>query len=506
MNGWAKIITAARQPADEFQLALRNPRQHQVQLLHSIVGRNRNTAFGRTHNFSGIGSLADFHGAVPIQTYEDVRGLIARSADNEPQLLTTDPIVVFEETGGTASGRKLIPHTAASLASFRSAILPWLLDLTQRRPGVMKGKSYVAISPATRRPATTRGGYSIGLASDAAYLGEDLGEAFASILAVPPDVAQLENVDVWRLATLVHLIECEDLSFVSIWSPTFFLDLIAAVPALASQIFPCLTQTARNRFDRALEGTTIQTAILWPKLDTISCWCDGSSRVFADRLAALCPHAVLEAKGLLATEAAITIPRGGNIGCVPALTSTVIEFIDRNGASHLADELNTGASYRVVITTTGGLYRYDIGDQVRCIAYDGTTPRLLFEGRASLTSDLVGEKLDEAFVAAALSCVSCPAVLVPECLPKPHYQVWLDGSGHCDGTLQTYANLIEKRLRANPQYAYARDLGQLGPLVFVEVPGLVATRNACHTQAGGRLADGKHTALMLPRDASREAT
>lgn len=72
-----------------------------------------------------------------------------------------------------------------------------------------------------------------------------------------------------------------------------------------------------------------------------------------------------------------------------------------------------------MITTAGGLYRYDLGDQIRCIGHQGATPRLVFEGRAGLVSDLVGEKLNEAFVAGVIARLPVAATLVPIAEPKP---------------------------------------------------------------------------------------
>ena len=351
----------------------------------------------------------------------------------------------------------------------------------------------MSISPATRQPRVTTGGVPIGLASEAAYLGDDLVGAFLSILAVPPEIAAISDVGAWRLATLTTLIECDDLRFVSVWSPTFFLDLIEAIPANEAALLSKLSRAARTRLAAFLQDGGKDTSSLWPRLDTISCWNDGSSALFAARLAALCPQAQMEPKGLFATEAAITLPWGGKAGCVPALTSTFTEFIDDNGEARLAHEFHEGVQYRVVVTTPGGLYRYDMGDRVRCIGQEGEVARLVFEGRAGLTSDMVGEKLDEAFVARALSCLQCLAALSPKSSPRPHYELWLDAT--IDDP--AFAMQVEAALCQNPQYAYARKIGQLGQLVSLLKPGFVATRHLAKVSAGKRLGDMKHTSLML---------
>lgn len=489
MNGWGALLAAAAAPAAALAAALAAPEEAQRALLLEIVGRNAGTEFGRHHGFAALRSVQDFRAAVPIRDYQAIRPWIERMAAGEPNVLVADPPVAFEETGGTVSGGKLIPYTAAGLQGFRAAVLPWLADLARRRPGITAGRAYVAISPVTRRPRRTLGGLPIGLESEAAYLGADLAEALQGLLAVPPEVAAIAAVDDWRLATLAHLVERDDLSFVSIWSPTFLLDLLDALPGLAEAVSSRLGGEARRRLAAAMRGPALDTTVLWPRLDTVSCWADGGSTVFARRLAAMLPHAWLEPKGLLATEAAVTLPWGGGGGAIPALTSTLVEFIDDAGQSWLGHDLHQGLAYRVVITTAGGLYRYDLGDRLRCVGHAGRVARLVFEGRAALVSDMVGEKLDEAFVAQVLAGLPVAAALVPVPHPRPHYELWLDGPA---GDLRPR---VEAGLRANPHYAYARDLGQLGPLAAVVEPGFVARRAADQARAGLRLGDRKHCTL-----------
>jgi hypothetical protein len=494
VTGWELLVEAASAPNAALAAALRDPEAQQHAFVLDIVRANAETEFGRAHDFGRVRSLADFRTAVPIRSHDAFRPFIERIADGCPGVLTCAPVIAFEETGGTSSGRKLIPYTAESLAGFRAAVLPWLADLTCRRPGMTAGPAYVSTSPATRPARNMPGGIPIGLPSEAAYLGADLVPAFLSLFAVPPDVATIPNIDAWRIATLRHLVECEDLSFVSVWSPTFFLELIDALPHARDALSRIVGAPARLRLAEAIRGGRVDTRILWPKLDTISCWADGGSSGFAARLAALCPQAIIEPKGLLATEAAITLPWGSGPGAVPALTSVFVEFVDAAGVPLLAHELAVNADYRVAVTTAGGLYRYDMGDLVRCVGRAGKVPRLSFVGRTALVSDMVGEKLEEAFVARIFADLGLVAALVPRSGLVPHYELWLDDAPRQPNGA---ASAVEARLRADPQYAYARDLRQLGPLAILDKPGFSARRNEVRAAAGARLGDLKHTAILL---------
>jgi hypothetical protein len=114
-----------------------------------------------------------------------------------------------------------------------------------------------------------------------------------------------------------------------------------------------------------------------------------------------------------------------------------------------------------------------------------------------VVSDLVGEKLSDSFVAQALADLPAGASLVPKASPKPHYELWLDTPSPAPEHL---AADVDARLGANPQYAYARRLGQLRELEIVCAPGFAQYRARLLAAQGGRLGDAKSCALILDRD------
>jgi hypothetical protein len=457
MIGWQQIAHAAEGEHIQFTKALKTPAAAQSHFLRNLLKTNADTEFGRAHGFHALSSPQDFQKAVPVTDHVGIEPLLRRALSGEINVITHAPVIACEETGGTSGGAKLIPYTQDSLRAFRSAILPSLFNLTQRRPGIATGLIYAAISPAARQPRNTAGGIPVGLPNDAAYLGHDLLQAFASLLAVSPGVAGLADVQEWRQATRQQLTQSDVLSFVSVWSPTFWMEL-----------------TRDLEVDR-----------LWPKLDTISCWTHGASAPFARDLKVLFPKVHLEPKGLLSTESPVTIAYGDEDGCLPALNSVFLEFMDESGRCFLVSELTAGQFYQVIITTPGGLYRYNTGDVVRCLVVNAGVPRLVFVGRAGNVSDMVGEKLDETFVINVLETLSVPARLVANATPRPHYELWLQSP------LQNAVELIEKRLCQNPQYEYARRMGQLAELVAIVRPDFWT-----NFETGGRLGVLKPSVLQ----------
>jgi len=76
----------------------------------------------------------------------------------------------------------------------------------------------------------------------------------------------------------------------------------------------------------------------------------------------------------------------------------------------------------------------------------------------------------------------------------PFYELLIDAEAGRD--LAPQAALIEERLRLNPQYAYARALGQLGPVAPRAVEHLLDRYTRLQARRGCRLADIKPPVLL----------
>jgi hypothetical protein len=182
---------------------------------------------------------------------------------------------------------------------------------------------------------------------------------------------------------------------------------------------------------------------------------------------------------------------------VLAVDSGFFEFLNAAGQCYFADELVCGSKYEVITTTSGGLYRYRTGDCVRYESDANGLPVLRFLGRSGLVSDLVGEKLTEEFVAACLDDIVGFHLLIPCIKTKPHYVLVLDIDAKHAENLQT---TIEAKLANNPQYAYARRIGQLDKLTVCLVHHPLAAYTQRVMQNGARLGDIKLPALRPETD------
>lgn len=422
--------------------------------LTRMLARNAGCAYLERHGSPR--TEEKFREQVPVICYEQIEPFLKLIEDGQSSVLFDGSPVAFERTGGSSGGRKLIPYSMAGLDDFRYNLIPWLSHIVRRHR--LAGSAYFAISPVARKPESF-GGFPVGL-PDGAYLGEEAGALLQQRTAVPFEVGQIEDIDQWRELTLDHLKRAGDLEMISVWSPTFLL--------------------------RLCDGIS-DTRQYWPRLKVISCWASGPAGPYIDELSRLFPQATIEPKGLLSTEAVVTAPdESGRPRLVP---HGYFEFRQDEVCLH-SSELVSGGEYEVVLTTASGLYRYATGDRVRCQETDTAGhPVLEFIGRDSLSCDLVGEKLTESFVGQCLGEIDGFATLVPD-VRNPGYVLI------CERAFSTqWLAAFENRLSHNPQYDYARKLGQLQPLrqlacrrPFDVVERIIKGR-------GVRLGDIKPTAL-----------
>lgn len=461
--------------------------------LKSCLERNADSVYGKKYRFSEIKTPRQYQEQVPLVTYDDLKPYMERLVQGERDLLFKGFPVAFEMTGGSSSGAKLIPYSRESLLDFRAALLPWLGELI-RREGLGEGSVYMAISPALRGKSEAIAGVPLGL-SDGAYLGDGIAELFSEISAVPFSVSLEPSYEAWQMVTLKALLSAADLEFIFVWSPTFFLHLLDGLQERFEPLHDGLREDgeALSRLEAYARSGFSRAEVLWPRLKLVSCWRDASSAPYAKQLERRLGSVKLQGNGLLLTEGVVTVPSGDDAKRL-AVRSGFFEFIDEKGRALRMQELVQGESYEIVMTTSGGLYRYRAGDMVCCEGVREGIPCLRFIGRGGRVSDLVGEKLTEAFVGSCMREANCAGMLAAN--PRERgYLLLTDESGGmpCDADAPLR---LEACLCANPQYAYARKMGQLKALESREFPRLTARYCQRRVADGRRLGDIKIPALI----------
>jgi hypothetical protein len=479
-----------------FRRALLDPQTTQVNILKKIVKRHADTEFGRAHDFSAIRNVRDFQERVSVETYDDLEPFIERVRAGETNVLTSEQVRLFERTSGSSSAAKYIPYTDSLRREFQQAVRAWIFDLYRRDPKLLHGRSYWLITPLSREKEITSGGIPVGFENDADYLGTPERKIAETLFAVPGELAQVPDIESSLYLTLRLLLQVDDLTLISVWNPSYLSILMQRFDLWAERLLedlrqgtatlpnalnlpPSLTKRLRAHPKRAgILKRVLKNAghprpqDLWPRLRLISCWTSGAARQSLEEIKRLFPGVHIQGKGLLATEGVATIPWTAAGGCLPALTSHFYEFLSDEGEAKLVHELEANAEYSLLLTTSGGFYRYRLGDRVRVSQFHGRVPILEFVGRDDGVCDLRGEKLSPAFVQACLNEVLSEAgvtvrfaMLAPRNHAVPGYVLYIESSTNPEQV----GPALECKLRANPHYDYCRRIGQLEPLEIYRI-------------------------------------
>jgi len=499
----------------QFRRALQQPEIAQHKLLQTYLDQNVQTAFGQAHDFNSIRSYKNFTKRVPLMDYEDLEPWVERIRRGESNVLTREPVTRLVPTSGSTGPRKLIPFTAGLQREFNVAIGPWLIDLLRQSPGIGRGPAYWSVTPVLGSAGPEDSAVPIGFDADTAYLGGTRQRLANNVMAVPDELRLVKDMEVFRYVTLLCLLRQRELRLISVWHPSFLTLLLDALytnwqelltdirsgqckhaDKLPPVVFTALKlHPLPQRADELRCANLQKPETLWPRLKLISCWGDGSAGFAAASLKKLFPNVMLQPKGLLATEAFVTIPFAGLQPV--AVQSHFFEFVDDSGAVHRVHELRSGETYEVVVTTAGGLWRYRLRDSVRVTGFIGQTPALQFLGRNGNVSDLFGEKLSEAFVTQAIHETLATLDITPsffllapdEDAAGCRYTLYIEGKppGHL-------AETLDDTFRRNPHYAYCRDLGQLQPVrLYAIAERGYETYTKRQATLGARLGDIKPT-------------
>jgi hypothetical protein len=516
-----------------YRYSLNNPFESQKRILKSLVYRNRKTKFGRDYSFDKILTINDYQEKVAISKYEDYLPYIELLKKGEKNILTKSTIKRLCLSSGTSSSTKLIPFNSELKREFQKAISVWLNNITRNYPAILFGKSFWIVTPIAN-PGYPNSRIPVGFGEDSSYFGYIRKFLMRRIMAVPDEVCRLNNSENYYYAVSWFLLKQKNLRLISVWNPLILLNIISKIIQYHDQLisdiasgklsFPekvsyqdeILFKKYLNpglkdamRLKQIFQGNDFNkepsqlTSRLWPELTLISCWTDSWASRFTIRLNELFPGLPIQGKGLLATEAAITIPlkfkNSHETLYLPAICSHYLEF-KKVGDQNVygIHQLIKGERYEVIITTGGGFYRYSMNDNVEVTGYYKNTPTLKFLGKSDIVCDITGEKLNEIHVSSVIerirkefSMVSLVIFLSPllaEAIPT--YVLLVEDIDNIivTTTYSAIINRLDHLLSENYHYKNSRVLLQLQiPEIFVmkpEATGLFLNYKSIHSKQG----------------------
>lgn len=409
-----------------FARDVRHPGQTQRDLLLSLLKKNKDTRYGEKYAFSSIRSEQDFRSALPVVEYEDIEPYIEQIKKGSRNVLTREPVSLFNMTSGTTARPKYIPLTPQGLKRAGSLMRQWFYHALTDHPSLLD-KGFLSITGAAIEGRCESG---IPYGSASGMISNSLPSLVLRSMAVPAPAAEIADYDI-RYYVWARLAFGMPLSFIATPNPLTLVKLAETAVARQEEIIrsvhngwlsdsfqtrqSCVNSGipdavfSRIRPDRPraafLENVLAKTGQLlpgdcWPDLALIGCWLGGSIGFHAESLPKYYSDVALRDVGYMASEGCITLPLDDAASAgVLALRNNYYEFVpemqlDRaNPDIFTASELEAGKCYKLILTNENGLYRYDLNDMVRVEGFYQRTPVISFLRKSGNMLNIAGEKL-----------------------------------------------------------------------------------------------------------------
>ena len=534
-----------RREAERFLLATQNCQQTQQEVLRRLLALNAASRFSQEHGLTSTLTPQEFRARLPICDYEYFRPYIERlKVGDSPALLGPENrLLMFTLSSGTTSDSKFIPVTTQFLSDYRRGWQIWGVQAYDARPGLNHKNMLQVTSDYSR--FQTEAGIPCGNISGLAVAMQRAVVRF--LYTIPFVVSKIENPLAKYYMILRLGLADDNIGLITTANPSTVIQLATLADAekeslirdiadgTLSERFPVHSEVRqalarklnrrRRRRARQLEAVvekwgTLRLDQVWPRLEQLAVWMGGSCgaylpavrQQFGDRIP-------IRDHGLSASEGRMTIPFGDESSDgVLEVSTHYFEFIPEaehgspNPTVLEAHELSVDHNYFILLTTSSGLYRYDIRDVVRCTGFVGTTPVLRFLHKGAHISNLTGEKISESQVVDAVRHALDTNrhrvtffTLTPVWGEPPHYQLLLEvGDVPTPDLAERVAAATDLKLQEmNCEYQEKRATGRLGPLRVTRLQAGAWRRFAeqRQSQLGGSVEQYKHPCLMPDLDA-----
>ncbi len=488
-----------------FLGALADPFVAQRDKLFEIIQANASTSFGREFGFGKIFNIDDYRRQVSIMPYSGFEPYIQRMKRGEDNVLVAQKLKMFGVTSGSSANPKFIPVTSSFTRDNHFAHLIWMHDMLSNHPGSV-GKSFSMVSPAEE--GKTAGGIPYGSCSGKNYQEQSI--PVRCMHPVPYEVFLIGNCAskyhcalVFALGSNLRVVNSVNPSSLVLLAGVLGDTIEGLLDDLSAGEFnnaPGLSQVERLRLSKLLKPQpkrarqlreifhnqgAIRPLDIWPEISVINTWQGGNAPFYLSKLRELWGEVPMRCLGLRATEGMFSIPLEDNSSSgVLAVCSHFLEFIEGeeepapNAKTLLAHQLEIGKRYRLIITTSNGLYRYDLADIVEVTGYNGRTPEVAFLHKAGGVLSLTGEKVCEDQVVEVMARIDkynfAGFTVTLEMTENPRYVLALESGDDIteDELVETGLRFDRELAKVNVEYAAKRESGRLDePVVLLLAKG-----------------------------------
>ena len=356
--------------AREFVRSAERTPATQASVLRRLAEATARTEYGRSHGITADADYRAWRERLPVVDWLDLEPWIAREREH-PGALVAAPVVQWTRSRCTSCTHKLIPYTSALKRSFTRALALWGHDLLSTGLKLRTGYCYLEIDPPEVRSSRTGE-----VADDGDYVARPLAALMRQVLVVDPQIRRLKDSASFERILALSLIAATELEVISLFHPSRFVALCEYIVAQRTELAALLDdgrattdghdfRFARLSLTRRAALLAGDLAALWPELRLVSTPAEHVDAASAADLAVRLPQAHHQGKGILTTEAPLTIPFSPAGGTVPIVHEVFYELESDDGTIHLLQDARTDLEYTLVISQAGGLVRYRTGERVR---------------------------------------------------------------------------------------------------------------------------------------------
>lgn len=425
------------------------PDELQERVLRYLISKGKNTEYGASHHFDEIRTYTDFAANIPVNTYEELKGDIDRMRHGEKNVLWPGTVKWYAKSSGTTNDKsKFIPVSRDGLhdthyAGGTDCVSLYLRNNSKSR--LFDGRALIlggSHAPNYNLPHSLVGDLS-------AILIENINPLVNVVRTPPKRVALLSDFEEKRdrIAEIASKQNVTNLSGVPSW--------------MMAVLNRTLEITGKSSIDQ-----------VWPNLE-----------VFFHGGVAFTPYReqyrqLIKNEGMHYMETYNASEGFFGLQDDPTDVAMMLmidygvffEFIPleevgrKDAVAVPLWGVEKGRNYAIVISTTCGLWRYQIGDTVK---FTSTNPyKFVISGRTKSFINAFGEELivDNAEKGLAEACQKTGAV-VSEYTAAP---VFMDAEGRCrhqwviefekaPQDLKAFATLLDEALqRINSDYEAKR--------------------------------------------------
>ncbi|WP_299675389.1 GH3 auxin-responsive promoter family protein [uncultured Dokdonia sp.] len=434
-----------------------NPVVTQEKVFKHLIDAAQYTDFGNDHHFDKIHSHEDFVREVPIRDYEALRPYIDRVVAGESDIVWPGKPLYFAKTSGTTSGAKYIPLTKDSMRTHpdtaRNAILCYIAETGNT--SFVDGKMiFLQGSPEVEEKN-----------------GIKLGRLSGIVAHYVPNYLQKNRLPSWetnciddwekKVDTIVEETIDKDMTIISgipSWVQMYFEKLIEKSNKPVGELFKNFNlfiyggvnyEPYRAKFENLI-GRRVDSIELYPASEGFFAFQDKQGE-----------------KGML-----LQLDNGIFYEFIKADA-----FFEENPKRITIKDVEVGVNYVIIISTSAGLWGYNIGDTV---IFTATNPyRIIVSGRikhfiSAFGEHVIGKEVEQALQEAIEGTAIrineftvAPQITPEEGLP---YHEWLIEFENEDGDMFAFAKAIDASLQSQNSYYYDLIVGNiLQPLKISKV-------------------------------------